>query len=69
LERLAESFAVAARQRLVKGFAVGRTIFADAARAWLRGEIDDEAAVAAMQERFAALCRAWDEARAHTETP
>ena len=29
----------------VKGFAVGRTIFADAARAWLAGEIDDEAAV------------------------
>ena len=33
-EALAESFALAARQPLVKGFAVGRTIFADAARAW-----------------------------------
>ena len=31
---------------LVKGFAVGRTIFAEAARDWLAGAIDDAAAVA-----------------------
>ena len=31
-EELAASFALAARQPLVKGFAVGRTIFADAGR-------------------------------------
>ncbi|MEI4488915.1 5-dehydro-2-deoxygluconokinase [Frigidibacter sp. MR17.14] len=61
---LAESFALAARQPLVRGFAVGRTIFGDAARAWMVGAITDEAAVAQMAERFARLCAVWDGARA-----
>ncbi|MFZ1679862.1 MAG: 5-dehydro-2-deoxygluconokinase [Rhizobiaceae bacterium] len=63
-EDLARSFSVAARQPLVKGFAVGRTIFSDAARDWLAGLIDDGAAIAAMQSRFQALCAIWDRARA-----
>ncbi|QQA41297.1 bifunctional 5-dehydro-2-deoxygluconokinase/5-dehydro-2-deoxyphosphogluconate aldolase [Pelagovum pacificum] len=60
---LAESFALAARQPLVKGFAVGRTIFGDAARAWMADEMTDEEAVAQMSARFARLCDIWDEAR------
>jgi 5-dehydro-2-deoxygluconokinase len=60
---LAESFALAAREPLVKGFAVGRTIFAEAARDWLAGRIDDAAAVTRMRERFARLCAVWDGAR------
>ncbi|MFV0335602.1 MAG: 5-dehydro-2-deoxygluconokinase [Tropicimonas sp.] len=63
-EELAAAFALAARQPLVRGFAVGRTIFGDAARVWFRGEMDDGAAVAQMTERFARLCRIWDNARA-----
>jgi 5-dehydro-2-deoxygluconokinase len=62
-EALAAGFAIAARQPLVKGFAVGRTIFGDAARAWLAGRIDDAAAVAQMADRYAALCQLWDAAR------
>jgi 5-dehydro-2-deoxygluconokinase len=61
---LAQSFALAAEQPLVKGFAVGRTIFADAARGFMRGEIDDAAMVAQMQARFQSLCEIWDNARA-----
>jgi 5-dehydro-2-deoxygluconokinase len=61
---LAESFALAAAQPLVKGFAVGRTIFGDAARAWLKGEMSDTDAVAQMAERFTNLCRIWDQSRA-----
>jgi 5-dehydro-2-deoxygluconokinase len=63
-EELAESFAVAARHDLVKGFAVGRTIFAEAARAWLGGTMTDEEAVADMAARYEGLCRTWDAARA-----
>ncbi len=48
----------------MKGFAVGRTIFADAARGWLAGRVTDAEAVADMAERYDRLCRAWDEARA-----
>ena len=61
---LAESFAVAARHDLVKGFAVGRTIFAETARAWLGGTVTDAEAVAAMAAKYQGLCRLWDEARA-----
>jgi 5-dehydro-2-deoxygluconokinase len=59
---LKAAFRIAKEAKTVKGFAVGRTIFGDAARAWLKGEIGDDAAVAQMAERFAALCRAWEEA-------
>ena len=60
---LAASFALAAKQPLVKGFAVGRTIFGDAARSWMTGAMGDEDAVALMAERYARLCAVWDEAR------
>ena len=61
---LAESFALAARQPMVKGFAVGRTIFGDAARAWMKGEMSDSDAVSQMTDRYATLCEIWDKARA-----
>ena len=60
---LAKSFALAAKQPLVKGFAVGRTIFGDAARAWMKGDMTDADAVAQMSERFTRLCETWDKAR------
>ncbi|MFZ5964837.1 bifunctional 5-dehydro-2-deoxygluconokinase/5-dehydro-2-deoxyphosphogluconate aldolase, partial [Thalassococcus sp. BH17M4-6] len=63
-EELAASFALAARQPLVKGFAVGRTIFGDAARAWLQGQLIDRAAVDQMADRYARLCHTWEDARA-----
>lgn len=62
-EDLAASFALAAKQPLVKGFAVGRTIFGDAARAWLKGDMTDDAAVTQMAERYTRLSRIWDMAR------
>ena len=63
-EELAASFALAAKQPLVKGFAVGRTIFGDAARAWMRGEMSDAEAVERMATRYARLSDIWDKARA-----
>jgi 5-dehydro-2-deoxygluconokinase len=62
-DKLAESFATAARQPLVKGFAIGRTIFADAAKAWLGGKIDDDQAIAMMTDRYGRLCDAWNKAQ------
>ena len=61
---LEAAFAAAAPIAAVKGFAVGRTLFAGAAEEWLTGRIDDEAAIADMAERFRALCVAWRRARA-----
>jgi len=62
-QELAASFALAAAQPLVKGFAVGRTIFGDAARAWLKGEMSDADAVAQMAQRYQRLCDIWEKAR------
>lgn len=63
-DELAASFKVAAGFDLVRGFAVGRTIFADPARDWLAGRIGDGEAVARMADRYARLCAIWDRARA-----
>jgi 5-dehydro-2-deoxygluconokinase len=59
---LENAFSAAAQEPLVKGFAVGRTLFADAARQWLKGEITDEEAVADMVARFQRLVEAWQRA-------
>lgn len=66
-DELRASFEVAASYKLVKGFAVGRTIFGDAARAWMKGDMDDAAAIAQMAERYTRLCKIWDAARAKAE--
>ncbi|SFV28409.1 5-dehydro-2-deoxygluconokinase [Devosia crocina] len=66
---LRQSFAVAAEFDLVKGFAVGRTIFGAAARAWFADKIDDDQAVAQMRENYARLCQIWDAARAASSHP
>ena len=63
-EQLKRSFAVAAGSPIVKGFAVGRTIFADAARSWFGGRIDDQRAVDDMAERFQRLVVIWENVRA-----
>jgi 5-dehydro-2-deoxygluconokinase len=61
---LAASFGAAAAFPLVRGFAVGRTIFGDVARGWMAGDLSDDAAVAEMAARFARLSGIWDAARA-----
>jgi 5-dehydro-2-deoxygluconokinase len=63
LPQLEEAFRLAAGAQSVKGFAVGRSIFGDAARGWLAGRVDDAAAVAMMAERFGGLVAAWRGAR------
>jgi 5-dehydro-2-deoxygluconokinase len=62
-ETLLASFAAAAPCRIVKGFAVGRTIWHDVARRWLDGEIDDAAAEAELAANFGHLVDAWQRVR------
>jgi 5-dehydro-2-deoxygluconokinase len=61
---LQRAFATAADAPIVKGFAVGRTIFAEPARHWLAGSIDDARAVNDMSEGFRRLVGYWQAARA-----
>ncbi len=61
---LAKGFAAVAHQKHVKGFAVGRTIFLEAAEAWLSGKMTDAQAVDNMAGKYASLVKLWNEARA-----
>jgi len=56
---LGEAFVLAAQTPLVRGFAVGRTIFSEAARLWLAGEIGDEQAVSDVPAGFGRLAELW----------
>ena len=66
-DELEAAFAAAAKEPQVKGFAVGRTIFNDAARRWLKGEITNEAAIADMAARFQRLVDAWQRVSARSK--
>lgn len=59
LPELEAAFRLAQTVKTVKGFAVGRSIFGEAARGWLAGALDDETATAMMAERFGRLVEAW----------
>jgi len=62
LEALAASFAQATHP-IVKGFMVGRTLWAAPSLRWLKGEIDDAALVDEAAHNFAALVDAWRASR------
>jgi 5-dehydro-2-deoxygluconokinase len=62
-EELEKGFRAVANQPHVKGFAVGRTIFNEAAQEWLRGTISDDVAVNMMAEKFGDLVAIWHKTR------
>lgn len=62
-DELAKGFAAVADKPHVKGFAVGRTIFLEAAEAWLAGKMTDTAAVDNMAAKYASLVKLWNDAR------
>ena len=62
-DQLAQGFQAAAQQPLCRGFAVGRTVFADAAAGWFAGTLDDAGVVAQVAARYRRLIALWREAR------
>jgi 5-dehydro-2-deoxygluconokinase len=60
---LAASFKLAAGFPLVKGFAVGRTIYDAVARDWMAGTCDDARAVATMTANYQRMCDYWNAAK------
>ncbi len=58
-EDLVAQFRLAAACPMVKGFAVGRTIFGEPAKDWLAGILSDEAVKKIMADRFRQLVDAW----------
>jgi len=62
-EQIARSFEVAARHPVCRGFAIGRTIFGQAARDWLAGSLDDQAAIARVAAGYARVIDLWRRVR------
>ena len=60
---LAASFANATNP-IVKGFMVGRTLWAEASSKWFRGDMDDAALIEEVARNFAVLVDAWRSRRA-----
>jgi 5-dehydro-2-deoxygluconokinase len=60
---LAEGFAAAAHSVSCRGFAVGRSLFMEPARAWFSGDIDDDTLVDQAAQQFAKLASLWRQAR------
>ena len=67
VDALVAAFRATAGVSVVKGFAVGRTVFHEPAQAWFAGDIDDEAAITEMARRFSELVDAWRRIRAPGE--
>ncbi|HUQ28496.1 MAG TPA: 5-dehydro-2-deoxygluconokinase [Usitatibacter sp.] len=59
---LGESFAVAARSPWVRGFAVGRSIFAPAAAEWFAGKWNDARVVEDVIARYTGVIGLWEKA-------
>ena len=64
IEGISEAFNVASKQPWVKGFAIGRTLFAEAAQGWLQGHLDDVQAIELMATNYRLIIAAWDNAQA-----
>ncbi|MBU4683794.1 5-dehydro-2-deoxygluconokinase [Cedecea davisae] len=61
VEVLREGFNAAAGYPIVKGFAVGRTLFGEASQAWLKRDIDDAQLVARIRDNYLRLIALWRE--------
>ena len=68
-EQLWQGFNAAAGQPLCRGFAVGRTLFADAAAAWFASQLDDSGVIAQVATRYQRLIGLWREARGTAAQP
>jgi 5-dehydro-2-deoxygluconokinase len=62
-DELERGFALAAAHPVCKGFAVGRSIFMEAARLWSAGGISDQEVVSRVSTNYARLVEAWRKAR------
>ena len=60
---LKDCFELASKHDLCKGFAVGRSIFQEAAERWFAGEIDDNKVVLQIANKYTRLLEMWSHRR------
>jgi 5-dehydro-2-deoxygluconokinase len=66
---LSAGFRAAADHPVCKGFAVGRSLFNDAAAGWFAGTLDDDGVIADVAARYQRLIHLWCDARASVSLP
>ncbi|WP_348760587.1 5-dehydro-2-deoxygluconokinase [uncultured Salinisphaera sp.] len=62
MDEVKAGFRAASGSQICRGFTIGRTLFADAARDWLAGRIDDAQLVDTVADNYAELITTWREA-------
>ncbi|VEH68338.1 Uncharacterized protein conserved in bacteria [Rodentibacter pneumotropicus] len=58
-EQFESTFNAAANKPLVKGFAVGRTIFGQPSMEWLAGKLNDDELIQQVSQRYQRLIKLW----------
>ena len=58
-----EVFNSSQKEKLIKGFAIGRTIFSEAAKKWLNNEISNDYAKDIMSNKLKKLIKIWENSR------
>ena len=66
IAELVRGFALARRRKSCRGFAVGRSVWQQAAEGWFAGTMDDAAVVNAVAENYRLLITHWQEACPHS---
>ncbi len=61
VEELKAGFNAAAGQDICKGFAIGRTIFSEPTKAWLRKEIDDKEFTSRVKKNYLEMSELWQQ--------
>lgn len=61
LDQLAKGFQDAAQSKNVQGFAVGRSIFGEPTKQWLKCEIDDETFISKVKNNYHQLVSVWQQ--------
>jgi 5-dehydro-2-deoxygluconokinase len=64
-EELVKSFAAAASEPLCRGFAIGRSIYGEAARRWMGGEIGDEELASSVAANYERMISLWQRRKEH----
>ncbi|MGB1539913.1 MAG: 2-deoxy-5-keto-D-gluconate 6-phosphate aldolase domain-containing protein, partial [Rickettsiales bacterium] len=60
---IAKSFAAMGNAPLLKGFAIGRTIFGEPAKQWFNNTLSDDACVEAIAKNYLEIATAWKQGR------
>lgn len=61
METVKESFAIASKHEVCKGFAIGRTIFYEPAKRWMQHKISDQELIDSVSNNYIELIKTWKE--------